>query len=154
MTLLPMPCLRCRAKLNSPAKFKEINPLKRHNKRLLYVCGTYAPGAYAGSEISAHELLCELKNGFDVDVSVVTDKRYTGGTPGQARYQGVPLTGLDHNTRDEGILAVIDEFRPHAILTQLLWADVAVCAGTARGVPTIVRLPSVPTNLNLLPQPR
>jgi glycosyltransferase involved in cell wall biosynthesis len=122
---------------------------KQNRRKLLYVCGTYAPGAFAGSELSAHELLRELSHNYFIDVTVVTDQRYTGGRPGRELYQSVPIVGLAHEKRSEGISQIIDEFRPNAILTQLLWSDVALSVGRDKGIPTIFRLPSVPTNIDL-----
>lgn len=109
--------------------------------KLLYVCGTYAPGAFAGSELSAHELLQEISSKHAVEVLVVTDVRYSGGKPARSTYQGVPLYTVEHENRARGIAQAIAEFRPNAILTQLLWADVAMEVASAAGIPSILRLP-------------
>jgi glycosyltransferase involved in cell wall biosynthesis len=109
--------------------------------RLLYVCGTYAPGAFAGSELSVHELLQELSANHSIDVLVVTDARYTGGKPGRSAYQKVPLYTVDRRDRRKGISEAIAKFRPNAILTQLIWCDVAMEVGKAAGIPIILRLP-------------
>ena len=44
--------------------------------RLLYISGTYAPQAYAGSELRAHTLLQSLASSHEVDVLVATDLRH------------------------------------------------------------------------------
>lgn len=117
--------------------------------RLLYVCGTYAPGAYAGSELSVHQLLRGVAKRHSVTVLVVTDSRYTSGSPGRTTYEGVPLCGIGHEERESAISQLIDEYQPDAVLTQLLWADVALSMAKNKGVPSILRLVSIPTNLDL-----
>jgi hypothetical protein len=117
--------------------------------KVLYVCGTYAPRAFAGSELSAHELLAQLGQRSGIQTLVATDVRYTNGRPGFGRFEGVHLVGMSHQDRRQGIELAIDDFRPDVILTQLLWSDVAVSIGRSRGVPTVLRIPSMAPDQDL-----
>ena len=109
--------------------------------KLLYVCGTYAPNAFAGSEISAHELLRELNRDHSITVLVATDQKYTGGLPGKTEFDGIPIQGIGHRKRRESIDRVIEEFSPDVILTQLLWSDVAIAAGQETDSPLLKIIP-------------
>jgi len=117
--------------------------------RILYVCGTYAPGAFAGSELSAHELLRDLQRNGSATVRVATDTRYTGGGPGRAEYDGVPVVGIRHDDRHAGLRSILADFRPDVIFTQLMWSDAAVAAGRDAGIPSVLRIPSTAPNLDL-----
>lgn len=118
-------------------------------KRILYVSATYAPGALSGSELSAHTLLRELSRRRDADVRVVTDNRYTGGGSGEREYEGVTLVGAAHEDREQAIRSEVSRHRPFAILTQLIWSDVALRVGRELGVPTVFRIPSLPVGLEI-----
>lgn len=123
-------------------------------RRLLYVSGTYAPGALAGSELSAHTLLRELARRGRAEARVLTDRRYTDGVAGRSLYEGVELIGVEHGGRLEALRAEIGSFRPDALLTQLIWSDVALTVGREMGVRTIFRIPSLPVGLDLAPGSR
>lgn len=113
-------------------------------RKLLYVAGTYAPGAFAGSELSAHTLLRELSARHGVDVLVLTDAKYAGGHGERRTYDGVAVHGVEHERRVSEIEAVAADFAPDAVLTQLLWSDVAMEVGARLGIPTILRVAAVP----------
>ena len=117
--------------------------------RLLYVCGTYAPGAMSGSELSAHTLLRHLAAHHGVEVLVLTDERYSDGGPGERQYDGVCLRGTPHERRQRAIAEVIERFAPDVVFTQLLWADVALRMANEARVPTLFRIASVPLSLDL-----
>ena len=110
--------------------------------RILYICGTYAPGAFAGSEISAHQLLKELNADPDIEILVATDHRYTSFKTISSNYDGVILQGIQHEQRRPQLQEVILEFDPDVIFTQLLWSDVALELGESQGVPTVLRIPT------------
>jgi glycosyltransferase involved in cell wall biosynthesis len=118
--------------------------------KILYICGTYAPGAYAGSELSAHELLRQLNNISGVEVLVASDQRYSGGQPSLTKFDGVTLQGIRHEDRHDEINSVIVSYKPDVILTQLLWSDIAISAGANSNVPTVLRIPSKAKNLDIL----
>ena len=109
--------------------------------RLLYVSGTYAPGAHAGSELSAHTLLRGLVRDHGVAVLVVTDERYTAGPGGVDEFEGVRLSGIGHGERAEGLSRVVADFAPDLILTQPWWHELAIRLGNERGIPTVLRAP-------------
>jgi hypothetical protein len=117
--------------------------------KLLYVCGTYAPGAFAGSELSAHELLRELQEISSVDVLVVTESKYTGGIPGKLLYNGVQVQGVSHEQRRESLEEIFQTYRPDVVLTQLMWSDVAIQTAKKKNVPTVLRIPSAAANLDI-----
>jgi len=117
--------------------------------KLLYVAGTYAPGAFSGSELSAHTLLRQLISQFDVEVLVVTDAKYTDGHGQRRTYDGIPVHGAEHERRVQEISAVAARFAPDAILTQLLWSDVALDVGRKLDIPTILRIAAVPSAIDL-----
>ena len=66
--------------------------------RLLYISGTYAPQAFAGSELSAHTLLKGLAFGHNVEVLIATDIRLVGDN--QELYDGLRLRGISHDNRE------------------------------------------------------
>lgn len=117
--------------------------------RVLYVCGTYAPRAFAGSELSAHQLLQQLALQPGFEVLVVTDQKYTGGRPVRGEFAGIILQGIEHERRHEQIEGVIKSFCPDVILTQLLWSDAAVTLGESLGIATVLRLPSKAQNQDI-----
>jgi glycosyltransferase involved in cell wall biosynthesis len=117
------------------ADLRETSPM-----RLLYVSGTYAPGAFAGSELSAHTLLRSLSNDHGVDVLVATDDRYTRGAHEVCEFDGVRLIGIDHGARAEVLGRVMERFSPQVIFTQPWWHDVALSLGRRAGFPTILRV--------------
>lgn len=123
--------------------------LPSRNVNILYVCGTYAPSAFAGSELSAHELLRHLQADGSARVLVVTDEQYTGGHPGEAEIDGVSIVGIRHQDRRESLDNVVERFQPDVIFTQLLWANVAMEAGERHGVPTVYRIPSFADRLDI-----
>src|SRR5262245_17779180 len=94
--------------------------------RLLYISRTYAPGAFAGGELSVHTLLRELRRSHNVDVLVAADKRYTGAVEGSTEFEGVPIRGINHESRYQSLLGVVDSFGPNAILTQQNWNELAL----------------------------
>lgn len=111
--------------------------------KILYICGTYAPGAFAGSELSAHQLFKQLNADPEIKILVATDQKYTDGKTIRSEYEGVKLQGIKHEQRQMQIHEVILSFRPDVIYTQLLWSDVAVELGEYHGVPTVLRIPSI-----------
>jgi len=117
--------------------------------KLLYICGTYAPGAFAGSELSAHELLRQLNENPTVSVLVITDEKYTNDVPGKSVFDGLPIQGINHERRCESIGAILDSYGPDVVLTQLMWSDVAIRAGKSKDIPTILRIPSAASNLDI-----
>ncbi|MCW8926486.1 MAG: glycosyltransferase [Xanthomonadales bacterium] len=117
--------------------------------KVLYICGTYAPGAFAGSELSAHELMVMLNNESSASALVVTDEKYTGGMPGKIELDGVPVLGVSHDRRKQAIREIIETFGPDVILTQLMWSDVAVQCGKQLNIPTVLRIPSMAGNLDI-----
>jgi len=117
--------------------------------RILYACGTYAPGAFAGSELSAHELLRDLQTTGAAEVRVATDVRYSGGRPGRVEYEGLRVEGIRHAERHEALRALIADFRPDVVFTQLMWSDAAVAAARESGIPSVLRIPSPAPNLDL-----
>ena len=117
--------------------------------KLLYVSGTYAPGAFAGSELSAHTLLRQLIRHCDVEVLVATDAKYTGGHGLRRTYDAVSVHGVEHERRVQELSAVAAEFAPDAILTQLLWSDVAMEVGRRLDIPTILRVAAVPNSIDM-----
>lgn len=123
---------------------------KPEQLRILYVCGTYAPNSFAGSELSAHELLKQLAKHYLAEVLVFTDCRYTNGQPGSAVWDGIRIQGIEHADRDRALIKTIEEFRPNVIFTQLLWSETAVEAGRRKSIPTVYRIPSFAPNLDLL----
>jgi glycosyltransferase involved in cell wall biosynthesis len=110
--------------------------------KILYICGTYAPGAFAGSELSAHQLMKQLNADPEIETLVATDQKYTDGKTIRSTYEGVMLQGIQHERRRSQIHEVISAFGPDVILTQLLWSDVAIELGESQGVPTVLRVPS------------
>jgi len=118
--------------------------------KVLYICGTYAPGAFAGSELSAHELLRMLQNEHGVQVRVVTDEKFTGGKPAALTYHDVMVRGIRHEERHDCIATILDEYRPDVVLTQLMWSDVAVQAARSRNIPSVLRISSVAEHLDLV----
>jgi glycosyltransferase involved in cell wall biosynthesis len=117
--------------------------------RLLYVSATYAPGAYSGSELSAHNLLRQLAISGRAEVRVLTDCRYTNGLEAERVFEGVVLRGVSHETRVTALQSEVDAFRPSAILTQLIWSDIALRVAVLRGVPSLLRVPSLPLGLDV-----
>jgi glycosyltransferase involved in cell wall biosynthesis len=105
---------------------------------LLYISGTYAPQAFAGSELSAHTLLKDLAGAHKVEVLVATDLRYVA--EGREFYDGLKLKGISHETRVTEIRETIRTFSPDVILTQPWWHDVALRLGRELGIPTIFRV--------------
>jgi hypothetical protein len=94
-------------------------------------------------------LLRELKSRGLAEVRVATDIRYTSGPSRSATHEGVDIHGAERQHCAETIAQEIRSFRPSAILTQLIWADVALRVGRDLGVPTILRVPSLPLNLDI-----
>ena len=116
--------------------------------RLLYISGTYAPQAFAGSELSAHTLLKGLAFGHDVEVLIATDIRLVGDN--QELYEGLRLRGISHDNRELEIRETIARFSPDAIFTQPWWHDVALRLGGEAGVPTIFRVTGWPMPIDFL----
>jgi glycosyltransferase involved in cell wall biosynthesis len=110
--------------------------------KILYICGTYAPGAFAGSELSAHQMMKQLNADPEIETLVATDQKYTGGKTIRSTYDDVMLQGIQHERRRSQVHEVISAFGPDVILTQLLWSDVTVELGESLGVPTVLRIPA------------
>ncbi len=115
--------------------------------KLLYVCGTYCP-SFGGAEISMHTLIKQLKNSFGAEVLAVTDKRYTNNQS-EGTYDGVNLARVQHNNREKEIESIIASFKPDAIITQLMWSDIALKIGKLKNIPTILRVCKIPFNLDI-----
>ena len=126
-----------------------MKPAADRPMRLLYVCGTYAPGAMSGSELSAHTLLRHLAAHHGAEVLVLTDERYSDGSGEERRYDGVRLRGTAHEGRQRAIAEAIERFAPDVVFTQLVWADVALRVANEARVPTLFRIASVPLGLDL-----
>lgn len=110
--------------------------------RLLYVCGTYYPST-GGAEISAYTLLRELAKKPGCDVAVMTDERYA------ELNDGIKVYLTSHEKRGEKLEGVIDEFKPDAIFTQLMWSDVALKKSNEIGLPSVLRVCKIPFNLDI-----
>ena len=124
--------------------------------RLLSVSGTYAPGAFSGSELSAHTLIRHLAQHHHVDVLVASDERYAPPPSRRILYDGVEIHGVRHESRSDEIRNVVDSFSPDVIYTQPWWQDVALEVARERQIPSILRLTdsSFPRDLMLSPGTR
>lgn len=118
--------------------------------RLLYVSGTYAPGAFAGAELSAHTMLRCLSRNHDVKVLVATDAKYADGRSGARNYQDVDIIGIRHTERMTRITEAIQSFKPDVIYTQPFWHDIALLLGRKFGIPTILRVVDWPFPIEML----
>jgi glycosyltransferase involved in cell wall biosynthesis len=118
--------------------------------RLLYISGTYAPRAFAGSELSAHTLLRGLATWHQVNVLVATDIKYGGGSCDTSTYDGLKVTGIRHDMRVAQLAEAITRFSPNVIFTQPWWHDVALRLGREFRVPTIFRVTEWPMPVDFL----
>lgn len=115
--------------------------------KILYVCGTYCP-AHGGAEISIHTLLKELVKRYDVEVLVVTDKRYTENKD-FGKYDSIDLYGTSHEEREVNIIKAMLNFKPDIVLTQLMWSDIALKIAKENSIPSILRVCKIPFNIDI-----
>lgn len=116
--------------------------------RLLYVSGTYAPKAWSGGELSAHTLLKTVSQLGLAEVVVFTDRR-AGVQAETQEYEGVLIQSSPHPDRVQNLLKLIDRFSPDIIFTQPYWHDIALRIAKQRKIPSVFRLPNVPSYIDL-----
>jgi glycosyltransferase involved in cell wall biosynthesis len=109
--------------------------------KVVYISGTYAPNAFAGSELSAHTVLKVLQSHFNVDVTVVTDVRYTGGVEAVFNYEEVRVRTVSQADRYKSIRSILRQMTPDIVYTQPWWHDVALKVACELRIPSILRLP-------------
>lgn len=118
--------------------------------RLLYVSGTYAPGAWSGGELSAHTLLKTLKQLGLAEILVFTD--HHSGMPGELfEYENIFIQSSPHMDREMNLLRLIDKYSPDIILTQPYWHDIALKIAKQSKIVSVFRLPNVPSYIDLSP---
>ncbi len=115
--------------------------------RVMYICGMYVP-SHGGAEISMYSLLRRLQEKFEWEILAITDERYEK-TKDLEEFNKVPLYTTSHDNREKEIEKMILKFKPDAILTQLMWSDVALKLANNHSVPSIMRVCKVPFELNL-----
>ena len=116
--------------------------------RLLYVSGTYAPGAWSGGELSAHTLLKTLKRLGLAEVLVFTDNNST--MPERTiSYEHILIQSSPHVHREQNLLRLIDRFSPDIIFTQPYWHDIALKIAKEKGIVSVYRLPNVPSHIDI-----
>jgi len=116
--------------------------------RLLYVSGTYAPGAWSGGELSAHTLLKTLKRLGLAEILVFTD-RHSGMADEPFEYENIPILSSPHAEREQNLLRAIDDYSPDVIFTQPYWHDLALGIAKKTGIASVFRLPNVPSHIDL-----
>ena len=80
---------------------------------------------------------------------MLTDASYTGGSGRTREYESVQLLGTTHEERESAAAAAMHSFAPDVVLTQLIWADVALRTAKLLGVKSILRIPSLPMELEV-----
>ena len=116
--------------------------------RLLYVSGTYAPGAWSGGELSAHTLLKTLKRLGLAEILVFMDRH--PGMPAEIfEYEDIPIRSSPHTEREPNLLRTIEDFSPGIIFTQPYWHDLALKIAKQCGIGSVFRLPNVPSHIDL-----
>jgi glycosyltransferase involved in cell wall biosynthesis len=116
--------------------------------RILYVSGTYAPGAWSGGELSAHTLLKTLKRLGLAEPLVFMDRH--AGTPDERfEYEGIPIQSSEHGDRERNLALLIQEFTPDVVFTQPYWHETALKVAKQLGIVSVFRLPNVPSHIDL-----
>ena len=116
--------------------------------RLLYVSGTYAPGAWSGGELSAHTLLKTLKQLGLAEILVFTD-RHPGMPEEIFEYESISIQCSSHANREKNLLRLIHEYSPEIIFTQPYWHDIALKIAKYSKITSVFRLPNVPSYIDL-----
>ena len=101
----------------------------------MYVSGTYAPGAFGGSELCARTLLKRLAHRHGVKVLAATDGKYQSGI-----VDGLEIAGVGHHSRFAEVRELAERFLPDVIFTQPWWHDVAACVGRDLNIPAVLRV--------------
>lgn len=114
--------------------------------KLLYISGTYCP-ADGGAEISAHTLIKHAQS-KGIDVLAATDientAKYESGL-----YDGIPLIGINHHSREIEIKNTIEEHQPDCIMTQLMWSNVVMKVAKEVNVPSVLRFCKTPAYIDI-----
>jgi len=115
--------------------------------RVMYVCGMYVP-SHGGAEISMYSLLRSLQEKLGWEILAVTDERYEK-TKKLEKFNKIQLHTTSHDNRETEIEKMILEFKPDIVITQLMWANVALKLANKHSIPSIVRVCKVPLKLDL-----
>ena len=116
-------------------------------KKVLYFCGTYCPST-GGAEISAHNILKELRQEFGVDSLVLTDERFVNQSV-NSKFEKIKMVGTNYDQRKEKLKETINSYKPDVILTQLLWSDVGLEIANEEHIKSILRVCKTPFQLDI-----
>lgn len=115
--------------------------------KLLYFSGTYCP-SIGGAEISVHSLLKRLQKEQNIDIIVLTDKKYSNGNNAH-EFEGIKILGTIHDNREEFLREFLKSYRPDFLMTQLLWSDIGLKISREEKIKSIMRVCKIPFSLNI-----
>lgn len=116
--------------------------------KVLFVSGTYYP-ALSGAEVSAQTIIAGLAR-YGVRCLVVTSSDTCGGQKVLPKHvNGVNILWALQKDARSAISHAINYFQPDVILTQLMWSDYALEFAKASGIPSLLRVCSIPHPIDI-----